>query len=68
MVPMLGWIMPLPLQIPPMRQILPPMVNSTAAVLVLVSVVMMARFAFFRAVSVQHNFGQVLPMHSTGRR
>ena len=29
MVPMFGWIMPLPLQMPPMRQVLPPTVNST---------------------------------------
>ena len=32
--------MPLPLQMPPMRQVLPPMVNSTAAVLGLVSVLL----------------------------
>ena len=31
MVAMLGWIMPLPLAMPPSRQVLPPRVNSTAA-------------------------------------
>ena len=42
MVPMLGWIMPLPLAMPPMRQVLPPMTVSTAASFFTVSVVMMA--------------------------
>ena len=42
MVAMLGWIMPEPLAMAPRRQTLPPRVNSTAACLGWVSVVMMA--------------------------
>ena len=42
MVPMLGWIMPLPLAMPPMWTVLPPTWASTASSLVTVSVVMMA--------------------------
>ena len=42
MVPMLGWIIPLPLAMPPMRTTLPPMTVSTAASFFSVSVVMMA--------------------------
>ena len=42
MVAMLGWIMPEPLAMAPMRQVLPPTVNSTANSLAWVSVVMMA--------------------------
>ena len=42
MVPMLGWIMPEPLAMPPMRTVLPPMVVSTATSFFTVSVVMMA--------------------------
>ena len=41
MVAMLGWIMPLPLAMPPKRQVFPPRVNSTATSLRMVSVVMM---------------------------
>ena len=42
MVPILGWIMPLPLAMPPMRTVLPPTVVSTATSFFSVSVVMMA--------------------------
>ena len=42
MVPMLGWIMPEPLAMPPIRTVLPPMVVSTASSFFTVSVVMMA--------------------------
>ena len=41
MVAILGWIIPEPLAIPPMRHTLPPTVNSTATVFSLVSVVIM---------------------------
>ena len=68
MVPMFGWIMPLPLQMPPMRHTLPPMVNSTAAVFVFVSVVIMARLAFSEPLSVSWIPGRCCSMHSTGRR
>ena len=40
-----GWIMPLPLAMPPRRQVLPPSVNSTATSFFTVSVVMMASAA-----------------------
>ena len=42
MVPMLGWIMPEPLAMPPMRTVLPPTSVSTAASFFTVSVVIMA--------------------------
>ena len=45
MVAMLGWIMPLPLLMPPMRHSLPPSVNSTATSLATVSVVIIASAA-----------------------
>ena len=45
MVPMLGQIMPAPLQMAPRRTILPPMVVSTAISFMTVSVVMMASAA-----------------------
>ena len=45
MVAMLGWIMPLPLAMPPRWQVLPPSSNSTAISLRTVSVVMMASAA-----------------------
>ena len=41
MVAMLGWIIPEPLAMPPMWQVLPPTVNSTAISFLTVSVVMM---------------------------
>ena len=41
-VAILGWIMPLPLAIPPMRQVFPPSSNSTASCFSSVSVVMIA--------------------------
>ena len=42
MVAMLGWIMPLPLEMPPSLTVLPPVSTSAAASLGMVSVVMMA--------------------------
>ena len=42
MVPMLGWIMPEPLAMPPIRTVLPPITVSTASSFLTVSVVMMA--------------------------
>ncbi len=45
MVPILGWIMPEPLQMPPIWQTVPPASNSTAMVLTFVSVVMIASAA-----------------------
>ncbi len=44
-VAILGWIMPLPLAMPPKRQVLPPSSNSTATDFGTVSVVMMASTA-----------------------
>ena len=41
MVARFGWIMPLPLAMPPIRQVFPPRVNSTAISFFTVSVVMM---------------------------
>ena len=65
---MFGWIMPLPLQMPPMRQVLPPTVNSTAAVLVRVSVVMIARFACSEASSERTISDRCSSMHSISMR
>ena len=45
MVAMLGWIMPLPLAMPPIRQVLPPSSNSAAISFGMVSVVMMPKAA-----------------------
>ena len=42
MVAMLGWIMPLPLAMPPSRQVVPSISNSTAIFFMTVSVVIMA--------------------------
>ena len=42
MVAMFGWIMPLPLAMPPIWQTFPPHSNSTAVIFGTVSVVMMA--------------------------
>ena len=47
MVAMFGWIMPLPLAMPPRRQVFPAMVNSTAASFITVSVVMMPSAALW---------------------
>ena len=44
-VPIFGWIMPEPLQIPPMWQVVPSISNSTAIVFTFVSVVMIASAA-----------------------
>lgn len=63
-VPMLGWIMPEPLQMPPMRQILPPAVNSTATVFISVSVVMMAVAAASEPSSDRVSFPIFSSMHS----
>ena len=51
MVAMLGWIMPLPLAMPPIRQVLPSISNSTATFFMTVSVVMMALAASSSPVS-----------------
>ena len=45
MVAIFGWIMPLPLAMPPILQVFPPISNSTARVLGTVSVVMMPSVA-----------------------
>ena len=45
MVPMLGWIIPEPLAMPPSRTVLPPSSSSTATSFSTVSVVIIARAA-----------------------
>ena len=53
MVAMLGWIMPLPLEMPPTFTVLPPISTSAAASLGRVSVVMMAVAAAWGALGAQ---------------
>ena len=56
MVAMLGWIMPLPLEMPPILTVLPPISTSTAASLGMVSVVMMAVAAAREPVGLRESF------------
>ena len=61
MVARFGWIMPLPLAMPPSLQVLPPATKDTATSFSLVSVVMMASAASWEPFSCTEAYSSAMP-------